>query len=372
MPKWTDADREFMQLALELAANGQGRVEPNPMVGCVIVRNNRIIGRGYHHKFGGPHAERDALRGLGKKARGATVYVTLEPCNHTGKTPPCTDALIESQVARVVVAMKDPNPIVAGKGLRNLRSHGIRVEVGLLRKEAESLNAPFIVYHTLHRPYVILKWAQSVDGKIATRTGDSQWITSAQSRRAAHAIRARCDAVIVGVRTVIADDPDLTARLAKPRRVAARIVLDPFLRTPRSARVVKTARQSPTMIVTSARASVATRRKVAALEKAGCEMLHVRGDGSGIIPEQLLSCLHERGMTNLMVEGGGKILGAFADAGLIDEAFIFVAPNLIGGEDAPGPLRHVGPKRMSEILKPTRIEIAHHGPDICYNLKFRP
>lgn len=372
MPSWTEEDRAFMRLALELAAKGRGRVEPNPMVGCVIVRNRRIVSHGYHHRFGGPHAERDALRGLGDIARGATAYVTLEPCNHTGKTPPCTDALIKARIGRVVVAMKDPNPLVAGRGLRRLRAGGIRVDAGLMREESQALNAPFIVYHKLQRPYVILKWAQSIDGKIATRTGDSQWITSVQSRRAGHAIRARSDAVIVGVGTIIADDPDLTARLVKPKRIAARVVLDPTLRTPPAARVVKTAKQTPTILVAARPASAAARRKAAMLERAGCEILHIRAGRSGIILEHLLSCLHARGMTNLMVEGGGKTLGAFVEAGFTDEAFIFVAPRLIGGETAPGPLRHLGPKRMSEILNPHQVEIAHHGPDICYNLRFRP
>jgi diaminohydroxyphosphoribosylaminopyrimidine deaminase / 5-amino-6-(5-phosphoribosylamino)uracil reductase len=365
-----------MSLALQLALRGQGRVEPNPMVGCVIVRSGRVIGQGYHRKFGGPHAEVFALRAAGARARGATVYVTLEPCNHTGKTPPCTDALIGAGIKRVIAAMKDPNPIVAGKGFRRLRAAGIRVDVGLLGDEAMALSAPFITFHRRRRPYVILKWAQSIDGKIATRTGDSQWITSLESRAESHALRARVDAVLVGVNTVLADDPDLTARLAVPRRVAARIVIDPNLRTPLDAKLVRTARRVPTLIVTSPRprdAAAARRaaldRKRLRLSKAGCHVMEIPAGASGIDLRCLLKELHLRQMTNILVEGGGTTLGAFLEQNLADEARVFVAPRLIGGEGAPGPLRHAGPASMRRLPEITLIDITPHGPDLCYNMK---
>ena len=408
MPRWTTADRQGMQLALDLARRGQGFVEPNPMVGCVIVQHNRIVGRGRHKKFGGPHAEPNALRAAGYEARGATVYVTLEPCCHTGKTPPCTDALIRARVGRLVVAMKDPNPLVAGKGIRKLRAAGIEVDVGLLRAEAVTLNIPFIKYHAENLPYVILKWAQSIDGKIATRRGESKWITSRQSRTAAHALRARVDAVIVGVGTVLVDDPDLTARLVKPRRTAARIILDTNLRTPLYAKLVRTARKTPTIIVTGHTKSLPHKcgtycgtgvspvvhhgrdaratggfgissesenrnpksAKVKRLERAGCKVLEIRCGRSGIHPATLLRRLRDMNMTNILVEGGGRVLGAFLQRHLADEAHIFVAPRLIGGEAAPGPLRDIGPASMRNLPKTILRSITHLGPDLCYNLGF--
>jgi len=364
-----------MRRALELARKGQGLVEPNPMVGCVVVKARRVVGEGYHRRFGGPHAERNALRAAGQRARGATAYVTLEPCSHTGKTPPCTDVLIEARVGRVVAAMRDPNPLVAGRGFRRLRQAGIQVDVGLLRDDAMTLNAPFVKYHRRQRPYVILKWAQSIDGKIATRTGDSKWITSRQSRKAAHALRARVDAVVVGVGTVLADNPRLTARLAKPKRTAVRVVLDPTLRIPPDAVLVRTAREIPTLIATCRTArrqtrgtdSIARRRR--ALERAGCEVLPLRSSRSIIHLGNLLDELHRREHTNVLVEGGGVTIGAFLQQNLADEARVFVAPSLIGGTQAPGPLQNIGPASIARRTQLSMTCITHHGPDLCYNVR---
>jgi len=365
-----------MRLALELAAGGEGFVEPNPMVGCVIVKAGRIVATGYHRRFGGPHAERSALRRAGGRAAGACAYVTLEPCNHFGKTPPCADALIRAGVKRVVVAMRDPNPLVAGRGIRRLRAAGIRVDIGMLRAEALALAAPFVKFQRVHRPYVILKWAQSIDGKIATRTGQSQWITSRASRAAAHALRGRVDAVIVGIGTVLADDPMLTARLAKPRRAAMRIILDSRLRTPAGAKLVKTARRTPTLIATVEKSksqkdkkTMSPKRRV--LERAGCEILEIGRDRHGVNLRCLLDVLHGRGVTNVLVEGGSIVLGSFVRAGLADEARIFVAAKLIGGRDAPGPLGHEGPAGMADIIGVRVGQIVTLGPDLCYHLTFR-
>jgi len=370
MTRWTRREVSFMQRALELAQRGQGRVEPNPMVGCVVVRGDRVVGEGYHQRFGGAHAEVNALRAAGRRAKGATLYVTLEPCGHHGKTPPCTDAVIAAGVGRVVAATRDPNPLVSGRGLAALRRARVRVALGLMRDEAEALNAPFITVHTLGRPYIILKWAQSIDGKIATRTGASKWITSVESRRAAHALRARVDAIVVGVDTVIADDPLLTARWARPVRVARRVVLDGRLRTPPTCRLVRTARTTPTLIVTGrAGRSAGARRK--RLERAGCEVVELPATaGGGVGLHGLLRLLKDRGTTNVLVEGGGKVLGAFLDAGLADEARVFVAPRLIGGERAPGPLRGRGIASIGDDR--TQVEaIQVLGTDCCYNLRFR-
>jgi diaminohydroxyphosphoribosylaminopyrimidine deaminase/5-amino-6-(5-phosphoribosylamino)uracil reductase len=365
MPKRED-DSRFMRRALALAARGRGRVEPNPMVGAVILKNGRIIGEGYHRRFGGPHAEVEALRRCTVNPRGATCYVTLEPCCHHGKTPPCTDAIIAAGVARVVAAVRDPNPLVAGGGVRRLRAAGVRVEVGLLQEQARALNAPFFKLQATGLPWVILKWAQSIDGKIATRRGESQWITSPPARRAAHALRGRVDANIVGVNTVFADDPMLTCRLARPLRIATRVILDRRLRTPPDCKLVRTARRAPTLIVTG-QVSAARRRP---FEGAGCEVLVLPNPQRRDALRRLLRALGRRGFTNVMVEGGGKVLGAFVDQRLADEAVIFVAPRLIGGSAAPGPLGGVGPEAMNDLPATNVVDLRRIGPDYCYRLLF--
>jgi len=353
--------------ALALARRGEGLVEPNPMVGCVLVRGNRIVGRGWHRRFGGPHAEVEALRNAGKFARGATAYVTLEPCCHWGKTPPCTDALIEAGVARVVAGVSDPDPRVAGRGFKRLHAAEIKTRVGLMGKVAAELIAPFTRMQRDHRPFFILKWAQSIDGRIATRSGDSKWISSEESRRDVHDLRARVDAIVVGVNTVLADDPDLTARMAKPKRVATRVVLDPGLRTPVKSRLVQTADVVPTLIITRTKKcnSTAARRLV----QRDCMVMGIRHTSRGFDLKALARLLHTGGMTNVLVEGGGKTLGAFVDAGLADEARIFVAPILIGGRDAPAALNALGPADM-ESLPNLRVTTLHStGRDLCYHVR---
>ncbi len=376
------ADREMMQRALRLAARAQGYVEPNPMVGCVLVRAGRIVGEGYHRRFGGPHAEVHALRQAGAAARGATAYVTLEPCCHHGKTPPCVDALLAAGVKRVVAAMRDPNPAVRGRGFRVLRAAGVQVEIGLLEAEALRLTAPFCKIIRTRRPWVLLKWAQSVDGRIATRAGDSRWISDEAARRHAHAVRGRVDAVIVGVGTVLADDPLLTCRLAPARRVATRVILDTHLRTPADAAVVRTARDVPTLVLCGRAA--ATRRAVAArrraLERAGCEVVALRDSGEqkrrgshgqaqrarnrgGHGQAQLarerdavslgdaLDELGRRQMTNVLVEGGASVIGAMLDEQLADELHVYIGRVLIGGQDALAAVGGVGPARVAEALR---------------------
>ncbi len=333
-----------MRRALKLAARGQGRVEPNPMVGCVIVMDGRIIGEGYHRRFGGPHAEVAALRNCSGSARGATVYVTLEPCCHTGKTPPCTDALIDAGVQRVVAAIEDPNTLVAGKGLARLRAAGMVVERGLLADDARRLNSPFLKLIGARRPWVILKWAQSIDGKIATRSGDSKWITDEAARAHVHKVRARADAIVVGVNTVLTDDPLLTCRVVRPRRIARRLVLDSRLRTPLKARLVRTARDMPTWLFCARGASTAKRKR---LEAAGCRVVEIPQTRRGLSLPALLDVLGKHSLTNVIVEGGGKLLGRFHDQRLADEAHIYIAPRLIGGTNAVGALHAVGSARVA-------------------------
>lgn len=357
-----------MSRALALARRGLGRVEPNPMVGCVIVRDGRVAGEGYHAFFGGPHAEVQALRSAGAAARGGTAYVTLEPCCHHGKTPPCTDALIQAGIARVVAAMRDPFERVAGGGFEQLRRAGIGVSVGLGGEQARRLNAPYLVREHHGRPWVILKWAQSLDGKIATRTGDSKWISSPPSRALVHRLRGRVDAVIVGVNTVIADDPLLTCRQGSPRRVAARLVLDPSLRIPRKSKLVQTARRTPTVVATRT-ASLRTPR-ARTLGRAGVMLMGLRRRGAGLDLSDLLARLARRGMTNVLVEGGGETLGRFLDAGLADEALVFVSRRLIGGRDATPALGGAGALRLADVRNPAFTQRRTAGQDDVYRLVF--
>jgi len=363
-------DERMMRRALGLAARGRGRVEPNPMVGCVLVRRERVVGEGWHRRFGGPHAERDALRRCSGPTSGATAYVTLEPCCHHGKTPPCTDALIEAGIVRVVAATVDPFAAVRGRGIKTLRQAGLRVDVGPCQAEADTLNAPFFKLRRTGRPWVILKWAQSLDGKIATRTGDSRWITCPAARREAHRLRGQVDAIVVGIGTVLADDPELTCRHVKPKRVATRIVLDGRLRMPRRAKLVKTARQTPVLIATT-RAAMRTRTSSADwLRLAGCEVVGLPGRRGRVDLEALLDDLGRREMTNVMVEGGGEVLGAFFDQQLADEAVVFVAPKVIGGRGAIGPLGGRGADSMAGAVA---LDAAHRrrvGDDQMITFRF--
>lgn len=354
-----------MRRALMLAARGVGRVEPNPMVGCVLVRGGRVVGEGCHRRFGGPHAEVEAIGSAGTAARGATAYVTLEPCCHHGKTPPCTDALLAAGIRRVVAAMRDPFPQVCGHGLDLLRKAGVRVDVGLCESEAIRLNGPYLKRQRLGLPWVILKWAQSIDGKIATRTGESRWISGEASRRWVHHVRGRVDAIVVGVGTVIADDPMLDCRYGRLRRVAARVVIDPHLRTPGNTRLVRTAPEIPTILVTAPGIQPARTRR---FERAGAQILAVRQGRHGLDLRAMLKQLARRGMTNVLVEGGGKTLGRFFDRGLADEAIVFISRRLIGGESALSPLAGAGPSRMKDICRPVWTKLTRIGEDDVYRI----
>lgn len=333
-------DERWMTRALQLAALGQGSVEPNPMVGCVVVRSGQVLAEGWHQKFGGPHAERVALANATdpEALRDSTWYVTLEPCCHTGKTPPCTDALLSIKPQRVVIAMQDPFPKVSGGGIELLQRAGIEVTVGVLQHEAERLNAPYLMRLKRERPWVIGKWAMTLDGKIATRTGHSQWISGEASRRRVHELRGRVDAIVVGIGTATADDPLLTARPAGPR-VATRVVFDRTARLPIESQLVATAREFPLLIVCDPRADNA---RCEALRKRGVEVLPIAAQSSIEQIRRLLSIFAERSMTNLLVEGGAGLLASFFEADALDEVMAFVAPKIIGGEDAASPIAGFG------------------------------
>lgn len=339
-----------MRLALELASRGLGSVEPNPMVGCVVVADGRMIGEGYHERFGGPHAEVNALRHLQPdQLETATVYVTLEPCAHFGKTPPCTELLCIKKPRRIVIGMEDPYPAVAGRGIARLRAAGIDTEVGLLADEAKKLNLPYLKRVATGRPWVIAKWAMSLDGKIATRTGDSRWISNEASRAKVHRIRGRVDAIMVGIETALRDDPLLTARPVG-LRVAKRVVLDHQARLPATSKLVKTIGQAPVAVFCDRDASSSAQHQ---LRKFGCEVSHFDSEHSAEQIRQVLQSLGQEGATNVLVEGGQEILGAFMDAGEIDEVHVFIAPMIVGGRDAKFP---IGGRGFATIIESLKLE----------------
>lgn len=352
-------DEHYMRIALELAKSTVGQTSPNPAVGCVLVRDGRIVGLGAHLKAGEPHAEVHALRMAGKAARGATAYVTLEPCSHYGRTPPCAEALIAAGVRRVVVGAVDPNPQVAGRGIARLREAGIEVTVGVLEEACRRLNEAFNKYIVHRVPFVTVKTASTLDGKIATRTGHSRWITSQDARRYVHELRRRSDAVLVGVGTVIADDPRLTVRLPGGGKNPVRVILDSRLRLPLSARVL-TDGAAPTWVVTTAQAP---EERIRAVTAQGAEVL-VAGDGERVDIHRLLRLLGARGITSLLVEGGAEVNASFFAARAVDKVIAFFAPKVVGGRAAPTPVGGEGAATMDEAVRLRDVHVDTIGPDI--------
>ena len=361
-------DLAHMQAALQLAARGLGNTWPNPAVGCVLVKDGTVVGRGWTQPGGRPHAETQALARAGEAARGATAYVTLEPCSHHGRTPPCCDALIRAGVSRVVVALRDPDARVDGRGFARLRAAGITVEEGLLEKDAAALNAGFIRRITQGLPLVTLKLASTLDGRIATSTGESRWITGPAARRTVHALRARHDAVMVGSGTVLSDDPDLTCRITGMDTVPMlRVIADARLRTPPTARLVREARMQPTWLLTGAGHRPSA---LAPYIAEGVEVVTIRrANGGGLQPRAMLAALAARGVTRVLAEGGAGLAAALLRAGLVDRLVWFHAPGTMGSEGLTslGPLgvaalsamprfrleatRAVGEEVMSEFVK---------------------
>jgi diaminohydroxyphosphoribosylaminopyrimidine deaminase/5-amino-6-(5-phosphoribosylamino)uracil reductase len=361
-----DRDRQYMARALELAARGQGYVEPNPMVGCIIVAQDRIVGEGFHTAFGRPHAEIEALGAAKDAANGATMFVTLEPCCHHGKTPPCTRAIRDANITRVVVATRDPFAEVDGGGLAELRETGIDVQDGVLEEEARALNAAYFKRLETGRPWVIAKWAMSLDGKIATGTGDSRWISSEASRKLVHQLRGRMDAIMVGRATAVADDPLLTARPAGPRQ-AVRIVVDSLGSLSLDSQLVATARTIPVLVAAGGEAADDA---VQLLRDRGCEVLICDGDHPNDRLLWLLDELGRREMTNILVEGGSLLLGSLFDAGAVDEVLAFVAPRIVGG-NGPSAVAGAGFERISEAWRIDVDEIRTIGEDTCIRGRVR-
>jgi len=362
-----DQDPDFMERALRLAERGRGRTSPNPMVGAVLVKESadgrlEVVGEGFHPQAGAPHAEIFALRQAGERARGATLYVNLEPCCHHGRTPPCTQALIAAGVAEVHFSMLDPNPLVAGHGRAELEAAGVRTVVGEREAEARALNEAFIHWIAAKRPFVIAKFAASVDGKIATRTGDARWITGPAARQRVHQLRDQVDGILVGVDTVVADDPQLTTRLDKADvRHPLRVVLDSSGRIPPTARLLDPGLPGRTVIATTEAMPPARRQ---ALTGDGVEVLTLPADEGRVSLEALLDTLGQREITSLLVEGGGTVLGSFFDRGLVDKALAFVAPLIVGGRDAPTPVGGAGAAYLAEAQRLERVQVQQLGPDV--------
>jgi diaminohydroxyphosphoribosylaminopyrimidine deaminase/5-amino-6-(5-phosphoribosylamino)uracil reductase len=356
-------DRSYMCLALELAARGAGRTHPNPMVGCVIVKEGCIVGRGYHKAAGLAHAEVVALDEAGENARGATLYVTLEPCSHHGRTPPCADAVIAAGVSRVVVATKDPNPLVAGRGLAKIERAGIATLVGVERERALRLNEAFMLGVVKERAFVHLKLAATLDGKIATATGDSKWVTSPESRAKVHRLRDQVSAVLVGVQTAQDDDPRLTVRLpGKAERQLLRVVLDPALRISDTLWMLAPENAANTLLVCTREAHA---DRVARLEELGAKVLRAPPSAcGGLDVEFVLRELYRLGHLEVLLEGGGRAARSFLDAGMVDRVHLYYAPKLLGGSDALSMVGGASPGKMSSAFDLDELEVSRVGPDI--------
>jgi diaminohydroxyphosphoribosylaminopyrimidine deaminase/5-amino-6-(5-phosphoribosylamino)uracil reductase len=360
--KQLDLDERFMWMALDLARQGRGKTSPNPMVGAVLVKGGEVVGSGYHQAAGGPHAEVFALRKAGENAAGAVLYVNLEPCSHHGRTAPCTDALIRAGVKKVVAAMEDPNPLVCGKGFQKLEAAGVEVKKGILEHKARQLNEAFIKYITTGLPFVTVKAAISMDGKIATGTGQSRWITGDKARQFVHRLRDHSDAVLVGIETVLADDPLLTTRLENGGgKDPVRVVADSKARLPLDARVVNPGSRARTILATT---EEAPREKCAALRERGVEIMVLPSRAGRVDPAALLRKLGEREITAVLVEGGGTLNYSLLEAGLIDKLFLFIAPVIFGGRDSPTPFDGEGIASPGEAWDVEALELKQFDRDL--------
>lgn len=358
MPK-TDID--YMKQALRLARKGRGRTVPNPMVGAVVVKNGAVVGEGFHPGPGAPHAEVIALFQAGRRAKGATLYANLEPCCHTEKrTPPCIDAILKSGVRRLVAAMSDPNPLVSGRGLDLLRKAGVVVTEGVLRGEAERLNEVFIKYITTQRPFVTLKVAMTLDGRIATPEGASRWITGEAARLEVHRLRSEVDAVMVGIGTVLADDPMLTARRPGMKN-PIRIVIDPHLKTPLKAKLVTSVSEAPTLLIAT---SSISSEKIRKLEERGIEVMLLPHSKGKISFELLFERLGKSGITSVLIEGGGRVNGTALRAGVVDKVIFYIAPKLLCGDDARSAVAGRSIPTLDDALLIDDIQIRKRGGDL--------
>jgi len=358
-------DREqYMRRALALARLGEGRVSPNPMVGCVVVKDGHVISEGYHEQYGGFHAERNALLRAEEDCEGADLYVTLEPCCHYGKTPPCTEIILEKKIRRVFVGCLDPNPKVAGGGIRILREHGVEVVTGILEEECLRLNEVFFHYIRTGRPYVVMKYAMSLDGKIACHTGDSKWITGEAARNHVHLLRKRYSAILAGIGTVLADDPMLNCRTEEGVD-PVRVICDSCLRIPLDSRILQTARQIPTIIAVAGNTLKIPGAAVLVMkvQETGAEVVSCGEDRVDL--RRLMEILGKRKIDSVLVEGGGSIHGSVRDEGLAQKAVVYVGNVLIGGLGAPSPVKGTGAGCMKDASQLEHLSVEQLGEDLC-------
>ncbi len=355
-------DGYFMKTALALAERGKGFTSPNPMVGAVVVKNKKIIGRGWHQAVGEAHAEVNAINDAGITARGADMYVTLEPCNHTGRTGPCTKKILEAGISRIVVAMEDPNPDVKGGGINFLKNQGVEVDLGICGEEAAKLNESFVKYIKTKKPFVILKCASTLDGRIATRTGDSKWISGEKSRLFVHELRHAADAIMVGIGTVKTDDPSLTTRLEHVEgRDPVRIILDTELSIDPDAKVLSLESEAETIVVTG---GLAQKKKKKLIEKKGSKVIEISCQDGRIDLNALIDFLGESGITSLLIEGGSRVIASSLTQEIIDKVFFFYGPKILGGDDGVPICRGRGPELMSQSMPVKEISIRRFDDDI--------
>ena len=351
-------DEKYMRQAIALALKGTGRVNPNPLVGAVVVKDGRVIGEGYHQQYGCPHAERNALAACTESPAGATIYVTLEPCCHHGKNPPCTQALIQAGVSRVVVGSADPNPLVAGKGIAQLKAAGIQVEEGCLQAECDAINFIFFHYITTKQPYLALKYAMTADGKIACHTGASRWITGEAARHHVHQLRNKYAAIMVGTGTALADDPELTCRIENGNN-PVRIVCDTQLRTPLSAKLVTTATEVPTIIATCCQDEI--RHKP--YQEAGCQVWVLPAKNEVVDLHALLQRLGQEKIDSVLVEGGGQLNWSLLQAGLVQRVYTYIAPKIFGGSTAKSPVGGIGVDTPQQAFQMKVVSTQQLGDD---------
>ena len=356
---------EYMRRALELARKGEGHTSPNPMVGCVVVKDGRIISEGYHEKYGEFHAERNALTRCTEDTAGADLYVTLEPCCHQGKTPPCTDIIIEKKIARVFVGSMDSNPLVAGKGVQILRDHGIYVETGILDAECRKLNEVFYHYIATKTPFVVMKYAMTLDGKIACATGDSKWVTGEIARTQVHRMRGRYRGIMVGIGTVLADDPMLNCRV-EGGVDPVRIICDSNLHIPTESQIVKTASDIETIVACSQEALESERKqeKIRRLKEAGIQIIGTEG-AHGVNLVELMKKLGGQNIDSILLEGGGPLNASALEDGIVNKVYAYIAGKLIGGMDARSPVEGMGIDRMADAITLQNVEIEKLGDDFC-------
>ncbi len=361
-----DPHAKLMGRALRLAA--RGRTSPNPQVGAVVAAGGQVVGQGFHRRCGGPHAEIHALADAGERARGADLYVTLEPCNHQGRTPPCTEAILKAGIKRVFVGHRDPDPHVTGSGVERLRGHGVEVTVGVEAARCDRFYEAYDIHRTLGRPQVLLKAAMTLDGRVATRTGHSRWITGPEARREVHRLRDRLDAIMVGVGTVLADDPQLTTRLRRGQgRDPVRVIADSAARTPPGAKVIVHGSTAPTIVAHIAAGAEAA----AGLARPGVETWECRERDGRVDLADLLRRLGDRGIVTLLAEGGGELHWSLLEAGLADRVMLFVAPVIVGGKDAVPVVGGPGVERMPEAFAIEDPKIRRFGPDFAYEGRVR-